>query len=107
MKKSIKTLDQGAQNYMFTRKINYVWLINLMLFAGVVFLGIEQASRGAEISNLEDRLEVVSIEKRDLAENIFSIGSENNLSLNASESGFIKPSTVLYFDSIDTVALAK
>ena len=48
---------------MFTRKINYVWIINLVLFAGVVFLGIEQAGRGAEISNLENKLEVVSIEK--------------------------------------------
>ena len=92
---------------MFTRKINYVWIINLVLFAGVVFLGIEQAGRGAEISNLENKLEVVSIEKRDLSENIFNSGSENNLSLNASELGFVKPSMVLYFDSIDTVALAK
>lgn len=63
MKRLTKTLDQGAQNYMFTRKINYVWIINLVLFAGVVFLGIEQAGRGAEISNLENKLEVVSIEK--------------------------------------------
>ena len=92
---------------MFTRKINYVWIINLVLFAGVVFLGIEQAGRGAEISNLENKIELFSIEKRDLSENIFNSGSENNLSLNASESGFVKPSMVLYFDSIDTVALAK
>ncbi|EKE06106.1 MAG: hypothetical protein ACD_19C00079G0011 [uncultured bacterium] len=94
---------------MFTRKINYkvIWAINLILLIAVVFLGIEQAGRGAEISKLEDKLEVVSIEKRDLAENIFILGSENSLSLNASESGFLKPSTVLYFDSVDTVALAK
>ena len=92
---------------MFTRKINFLWVINLVLFAGVVFLGIEQAGKGAEISLLEDRLEVKSIEKRDQSEKIFNSGDENALYLNASESGYVKPSNIVYFDSIDTVALAK
>jgi 16S rRNA G966 N2-methylase RsmD len=92
---------------MYTRKINYLWIVNLVLFAGVVFLGIEQASRGAEISKLENQLEVTSVQKRDLSENIFELGAESNFSQVASESGFIKPTAVLYFDSIETVALAK
>jgi hypothetical protein len=81
--------------------------VNLILFAGVVFLGIEQAGRGAEISKLENVLEVTSVQKRDLAENIFSLGNETNFNNVASESGYTKPTTVLYFDSIETVALAK
>lgn len=105
-------LGQGVQNYMFTRKnktslllrSNYIWAINLILFAGVVFLGIEQAGRGADISLLEDNLENVSIQKRELAEKIFITGSEVSLANNASDSGFIKPSNVYYFNSIDTVA---
>lgn len=92
---------------MYTRKINYLWVVNLILFAGVVFLGIEQAGKGAEISKLERKLETTSIQKRDLAENIFEFGTETNINQVASESGFVKPTAVLYFDSIETVALAK
>lgn len=90
---------------MFTRKINYIWMINLALLVAVVFLGIEQATRGAEISKLEDRLASISNQKRELSEDIFIDNGSNLISLNnASESGFIKPSAILYFNSIDTVA---
>lgn len=89
---------------MFTRKINYIWAINLILFAGVVFLGIEQAGKGADISHLEDKLETVSLQKRDLTENIFKDGSDTKLVDNATNLGFVKPSQVYYFNSLDSVA---
>lgn len=90
---------------MFTRKINFriIWTINLILLIGVVFLGIEQAGRGADISSLENKLEAISVQKRDLTENIFNNGNETKLN-NASESGFTKPSKVYYFNTIDSVA---
>lgn len=100
-------LDQGVQNYMFTRKINYIWAINLILFIAVVFLGIEQAGRGADISELEDRLASSSIQKRDLSENIFNTENGSKTLSNASDSGFVKPSKVYYFNSIDAVASLK
>lgn len=89
------------------KKINIIWTINLVLFIAVVFLGIEQAGRGADISNLEDRLENISIEKRDLTEDIFRSGSDTKLTDSALEFGFTKPSEVLYFNSIDSVASIK
>lgn len=98
-------LGQEAQNYMFTRKVNYIWIINLVLLIAVVFLGIEQATRGAKISELESRLVSVSNQKRELSEDIFTNnGNDLGLLSNASESGFIKPLVILYFNSIDTVA---
>ena len=83
------------------------WGVNLLLFIGVVFLGIEQAGRGADISNLEDQLEIRLIEKREIAENIFNSGNEIKLSDNAINLGYYKPSKVYYLDPIDSVASLK
>jgi hypothetical protein len=88
---------------MFTRKINYIWVINLLLFVAVVVMGIDQAGKGATISSLERKLESISVSKRELTENIFNSGSEDKLT-NTEELGFAKPSKVLYFNSIETVA---
>lgn len=88
---------------MFIRKINYIWAVNLILFMGVVFLGIEQAGRGADISNLEDKLVKVSIQKQELTENIFRSDIEGRAN-NLENLGYAKPSNVLYFNSIDSVA---
>jgi len=94
---------------MYMLKINQkiFWGVNLILFIGVVFLGIEQAGRGADISNLEDQLETTLIQKRELSENIFDSGDETKLSDTATNLGYIKPSKVYYFNSIDSVASLK
>lgn len=82
---------------MSLRKINYLWAINLILFIGVVVLGIEQAGRGAEISYLENKIELQIIEKRNLSEEIFNSGT-NLASVESAESlGYLKPSEVFYF----------
>lgn len=98
-------LGQGAQNYIFMKKINIIWGINLILFVAVVFLGIEQAGKGAEISNLESQLEASNEQKRELSEVIFNSG--NNTVAEVSDLGFIKPTQVYYFNSIDSVASLK
>lgn len=100
-------LDQEVRNYTYMKKINIIWGVNLVLFVSVVFLGIQQAGKAADISGLEDKLEIVNIQKRDLAENIFKSGSDTKLTDNVSELGFVKPSKVYYFNSIDSVASLK
>lgn len=67
------------------------------MFASVVFLGIEQAGRGAEISNLEGKIEDAIVYKRDLSEGIFRNGSDAKLSENIEMNGFVKPSEIHYF----------
>ncbi len=99
-------LDQGVQNYMFIRKINYIWLLNLVIFIAVVVFGIEQAGMGADISVLEKKLEQTNITKRELTEAIFNQNSESKLT-NVEDLGFTKPTNVLYFNSIDSVASAQ
>ena len=43
----------------------------MILFVAVVFLGIEVGSIGAKISKIENSIEELAVEKRDIAENIF------------------------------------
>ncbi len=81
------------------KKINIIWGINLIVFAFVVFLGIEQAGKGAEISKIEKELETQISLKRDLSEQIFNSGSENKLGDVSADQGFSKPSKVVYMNS--------
>ncbi|MFZ3301213.1 MAG: hypothetical protein WA152_00695 [Microgenomates group bacterium] len=82
---------------MFLRKINYLWALNLILFIGVVILGIEQAGRGAEISHLENKIEEAVVLKRDLSEEIFQNESDTKIAGNIENLGFVKPTNIHYF----------
>lgn len=97
-------LGQEVQNYMYIQKIRYIWAINLILFATVVFLGIEQAGRGAEISNLENKIELLITEKRDLSEGIFNFGADTKIVKLSEELGFVKPNNVFYIKTEDLFA---
>jgi len=81
-----------------------IWIVNLVLFITVVFLGIEQAGRGAEIAKLEDEFEIASSVKRDLSEEIFSVNSDTKIEDLALDLGFTKPTKVYYFNSEDVFA---
>lgn len=97
-------LDQEVQNYMYIQKISYIWAINLILFATVVFLGIEQAGKGAEISNLENKIELLVTEKRDLSEGIFDSGSDTKIDKQSEELGFAKPTNIYYLKTEEVFA---
>ena len=89
---------------MFIQKIKYIWVVNLILFGAVVFLGIEQAGRGAEISQLENKIESAITTKRDLAEGVFNGSSDTKIAENSQELGFNKPQSVYYFKTDDLFA---
>lgn len=84
---------------MFTAKNKYIWFVNLILFIGIVFMGIEQAGKGAEIAKLENDLEKTTVSKQKLTDVIFT--SNKNLDSNEYflSLGFIKPTTVYYFNT--------
>lgn len=82
------------------KKLKIIIALNLILFASVVFLGIEQAGRGAEIAKLEDEIEVAITAKMDLSEGIFNKTSESKNQEIAGNLGFAKPSQIYYF-SVD------
>lgn len=92
---------------MFIRKINYIWAINLVMFIAVVFLGIEQAGRGADISKYENKLVKISEEKRILTETIFKNGNDDSIASSSLNLGFDKPTKIVYFSSIEPVASLK
>ena len=92
---------QTTENKFSLKTTKIVWGINLVLFASLVFLGIEQAGRGAEISNLENKIEASSSVKRELSEKIFKYGTEDKLTQSGTELGFNKPSKILYFNSAE------
>lgn len=90
---------------MFIQKIKILWLVNLILFIGVVFIGIEQAGMGAEIAKLERNLEKTTVIKQQLTDAIFE--SNDNLSKEDTflTLGFSKPVNVFYFNTADSQAL--
>jgi len=90
-----------------TKKINkrtLVWGINIFLFIAVVFMGINQAGKGAEISKLENDLQTMNSEKQDYSENLLLGNSTSDLSSKSEELGFAKAKDVIYIDSIDSYA---
>lgn len=100
--KIIRNTDKKERkSFIFSK---FIWFVNLALFVSVVFLGIEQAGRGAEIAKLEDGFEEATSVKRDLTEKIFTLSSEGKIENNASDLGFSKPNQIYYFNSDDVFA---
>ena len=86
-------------------KINKIaWIINLSLFIAVVFMGIEQAGRGAEIARIENGLEKAVLLKQQLTDAIFASNKRLQNSNDLLSLGFIKPTTIYYFNTEDSFA---
>lgn len=83
--------------------IKFIWVLNVLLLVVVVFLGIEQGGIGAELSKLENSLEIEVTNKRNISENIFKEQAIENGDKIA-ELGFNKPNNIVYFDNQDVVA---
>lgn len=92
---------------MYTKKTKYIWILDLVVFIVVVFMGIEQAGTGAEISNLENKIEKLNIQKRDLAEKIFENNNNDDTNNESLSLGFVKPSKIYYFDSEEAALTLK
>ena len=82
----------------------FLWAINLVVFAFVVFLGIEQAGKGAEISSLENKIEESVIYKRDLSEKIFNNEKGDIAEDVVNSLGYVKPTEVYYFKTDEVYA---
>ncbi len=85
------------------QKINIIWAINLILFIAVVFVGIEQGSRGAKISKIESEIDIELAKKVSISESIFK-NSVNGSEEKVTELGYLKPTDVVYFDMEDVTA---
>lgn len=84
---------------------NYVLITFCGLLAAVsVFLTIEMATSGAEVSKLDKTSIEMSNQKRILEENLIKSVSMSQLQEKSSELGFVKPSNLIYISSISPVA---
>lgn len=86
-----------------TKKIA-IWAVNIALFIAVVYMGINQAGLGAEISLLEDQTESLIEEKHNLSEKILLGNSTTSVSEKSEKLGFVKPQDVVYIDSEELFA---
>ncbi len=67
-------------------------------------MGIQQASRGADINDLENKLEITIENRNRITEEVFLAGNIKNSNTESSLLGYVKPEKIFYFDSIDSVA---
>lgn len=80
-----------------------LWFINFVMFTLVVFLGIQQGGKGAEIAKMEDELKNLQLSRQNYLENILLVASNDQIEKKAVELGFNKPSSMVYIDSIDVL----
>lgn len=106
LKKKLEVIqDLAVQSYIYMTKINKItWIANLSLFMVVVFMGIKQTERGIEIAKLEDGLEQLILSKQQLTDVIFASNKSLDNEENLLSLGFIKPTTVYYFNTEDSFA---
>jgi hypothetical protein len=84
-----------------TRKL--IWFTNLSLLALVVFLGIQQGGRGAELAQMEEEIRTLNSSKQNHLESILLISNTEEIEKKAAEMGFIKPLAVVYVDTQDVL----
>lgn len=84
-------------------KTKILWLTNISLLALVVFMGIEQAGRGAEIAKMETETRLINDNIHKISEAILVTSSSAKLDTSAVELGFVKPQNVIYVDSKDVL----
>lgn len=78
-----------------------VWTLNFVLLASVVFLGIQQGGKGAELAKMENELKNIQIAKHSYTEAMLVSSNTDQISQKAMELGFGKPIATVYIDGQD------
>lgn len=81
-----------------------IWGVNAVIFAAVVFFGIEQASLGTTVSSLEGKVEDEIIKRQQVSESIYALSTSENIEEKAQTLGFVKPDNIIYLKSDEVVA---
>jgi hypothetical protein len=81
------------------------WILNFILFALTVTVGINQAGIGAEASSFEKNTIMASELKRELTNEVYKLTKDDRFIKEGGDLGFISPSSVYYFNQED-VALS-
>lgn len=87
------------------KKQNLLWLfLSLLLVVANVYLGINYATSGVEISHLEGQEKSINNEKSSLSEQLLRMASLKQVEYKAVEMGFGKPTSILYLNAEESVA---
>lgn len=81
-----------------------LFVVNLLLFMAIVYMGIMQAGMGAQIVNIQKETALHDEKHQQLTDSIFN---SNNLNVSDDQllsMNFKKPSDIYYFDIIDSLA---
>lgn len=99
MRKNIKSKKVSLFKPIF-------WAIIVVLFAGSIFMAVDLATSGAEISDLESQTEALNRKNRDLSAEIIRNSSVSTLDGSSQDLGFVKPEKTVYLTP-DSAAFAK
>lgn len=86
------------------KKQNLLWVFLSLLVTANVYLGINYATSGVEISHLEDQEKSMNDEKSSLSEQLLRSASLKQVEYKAVEMGFGKPTSILYLNGEESVA---
>lgn len=81
-----------------------LWLLLSVFVVANVYLSIDSATSGAEMSYLEDRERSLYEEKNSLSEQLLKTASLKQVEYQAAELGFNKSSSVVYLNTEESVA---
>jgi hypothetical protein len=85
-------------------KTTLIWIAGITLMACFVFLTVETATSGAVLAKLENQEASLMRENADLNDALVRASSLNGVEKKSVEMGFVKPSQILYINSIEEVA---
>ncbi len=69
-----------------------------------IYMAIQAASYGAKMKFIEDKIIKIDRENREISSQLVSGSSLGGFSEKAEELGFIKPTNILYIESLEPVA---
>ncbi len=83
---------------------NLLWLFLSIFVVANVYLSIDSAANGAEISYLEGQERRINDEKNFLSEQLLKTASLKQAEQRANELGFAKPASIVYLNGEESVA---
>ena len=89
---------------MRTIKSNIVWILAVPLVAASIFMTVEMASSGAELSKLEKEEAGLRAENQRIGTELISASSLSQFENTYESLGFIKPEKTIYITEEDAVA---
>lgn len=105
MKRRIKIINKEERSVKKGVTKYLLFAVGGLLALSSVFMTVETATSGVEVSNLREKERILSMEKRNLEATLVHSLSVNDLGEKSTEMGFVKPVTMVYVaESLEVAA---